>query len=164
LAPSTSTAPGWRHHTAKDQAAFGFERPSEERELIVDVRRLHGFDTPEGSVKVIDFMPIRDQTVDIIRIVEGVRGHVPMRMHLTIRFGYGQIIPWVRNIDRALAAVAGPDGEVVAQLGEEVDLRRQLARGGSTLRYHTEGAHVCAESFGCGRVLGECLLVGPCSP
>ena len=71
------------------------------------------FDTPEGSVKVVDFMPIRDQTVDIIRIVEGVRGHVPMRMHLTIRFDYGQIIPWVRNIDGALAAVAGPDALVL---------------------------------------------------
>jgi GH15 family glucan-1,4-alpha-glucosidase len=58
-------------------------------------------------------MPIRDQTVDIIRIVEGVRGHVPMRMHLTIRFDYGQIIPWVRNIDGALAAVAGPDALVL---------------------------------------------------
>src|SRR6476659_11289504 len=34
------------------------------------------FDTPEGSVKVIDFMPIRDQTVDIVRVVEGVRGEV----------------------------------------------------------------------------------------
>src|SRR5213595_2219706 len=27
------------------------------------------FDTAEGSVKVIDFMPIREQAVDIIRIV-----------------------------------------------------------------------------------------------
>jgi GH15 family glucan-1,4-alpha-glucosidase len=56
------------------------------------------FDTPEGSVKVIDFMPIRDQAVHVIRIVEGVRGNVPMRMHLTIRFDYGHIIPWVRNL------------------------------------------------------------------
>src|SRR2546421_4945283 len=71
------------------------------------------FDTPEGSVRIIDFMPIRDQTVDVIRIVEGVRGHVPMRMHLTIRFDYGQIIPWVRNIDGALVAVAGPDALVL---------------------------------------------------
>jgi GH15 family glucan-1,4-alpha-glucosidase len=71
------------------------------------------FDTPEGSVRVIDFMPIRDQTVHIIRIVEGIRGHVPMRMHLTIRFDYGHIIPWVRNIDGALAAVAGPDALVL---------------------------------------------------
>jgi GH15 family glucan-1,4-alpha-glucosidase len=71
------------------------------------------FDTPEGSVKVIDFMPIRDQTVDIIRIVEGIRGHVAMRMHLTIRFDYGQIVPWVRNTDGALVAVAGPDALVL---------------------------------------------------
>jgi GH15 family glucan-1,4-alpha-glucosidase len=71
------------------------------------------FDTPEGSVKVIDFMPIRDQTVEVIRIVEGVRGHVPMRMHLTIRFDYGRIIPWVRSIGGALVAVAGPDALVL---------------------------------------------------
>ncbi len=71
------------------------------------------FDTPEGSVRVIDFMPIRDQTVDIIRIVEGVRGDVRMRMDLTIRFDYGQSIPWVRNIDGALVAVAGPDALVL---------------------------------------------------
>src|SRR3954453_787757 len=51
------------------------------------------FDTPEESVKVIDFMPIRDQAVEVIRIVEGVRGHVPIRMPLTIRFDYGRIIP-----------------------------------------------------------------------
>src|SRR5260370_20619574 len=72
-----------------------------------------GVETAEGSVGVIDFMPIRDQTVDTIRIVEGVRGHVPMRMDLTIRFDYGHIIPWVRNIDGALAAVAGPDALVL---------------------------------------------------
>jgi GH15 family glucan-1,4-alpha-glucosidase len=71
------------------------------------------FDTPEGSVRIIDFMPIRDQTVDVIRIVEGVHGHVPMRMHLTIRFDYGQTIPWVHNVGGALAAVAGPDALVL---------------------------------------------------
>jgi GH15 family glucan-1,4-alpha-glucosidase len=71
------------------------------------------FDTPEGSVRIVDFMPIRDQTVDMIRIVEGVRGHVPMQMHLTIRFDYGQTIPWVHKVGGALAAVAGPDALVL---------------------------------------------------
>jgi GH15 family glucan-1,4-alpha-glucosidase len=71
------------------------------------------FETPEGAVRIIDFMPIRDQTVDVVRIVEGVRGHVPMQMHLTIRFDYGQTIPWVRNIGGALVAVAGPDALVL---------------------------------------------------
>ena len=70
-------------------------------------------ETPEGAVRIIDFMPIRDQTVDVVRIVEGLRGHVPMQMHLTIRFDYGQTIPWVRNIGGALVAVAGPDALVL---------------------------------------------------
>jgi GH15 family glucan-1,4-alpha-glucosidase len=71
------------------------------------------FETPEGAVRIIDFMPIRDQTVDVVRIVEGLRGEVPMQMHLTIRFDYGHTIPWVRNIGGALVAVAGPDALVL---------------------------------------------------
>jgi GH15 family glucan-1,4-alpha-glucosidase len=71
------------------------------------------FETPEGAVRIIDFMPIRDETVDVVRIVEGLRGHVPMQMHLTIRFDYGQTIPWVRNVGGALVAVAGPDALVL---------------------------------------------------
>jgi GH15 family glucan-1,4-alpha-glucosidase len=71
------------------------------------------FETPEGAVRIIDFMPIRDKSVDVIRIVEGLRGHVQMRMHLTIRFDYGQTIPWVHDIDGALVAVAGPDALVL---------------------------------------------------
>ena len=67
------------------------------------------FDTPEGSVRITDFMPIREKTVDMVRIVEGLHGHVPMQMHLTIRFDYGSIIPWVRDVHGALVAVAGPD-------------------------------------------------------
>ena len=47
------------------------------------------FDTPEGTVRVVDCMPIRDQTVDVVRIVEGVRGAVPMTMELVVRFDYG---------------------------------------------------------------------------
>jgi GH15 family glucan-1,4-alpha-glucosidase len=71
------------------------------------------FETAEGAVRIIDFMPIRDQTVDVMRIVEGLRGHVPMQMHVTIRFDYGHTIPWVRNIGGALVAVAGPDALVL---------------------------------------------------
>jgi GH15 family glucan-1,4-alpha-glucosidase len=71
------------------------------------------FDTPEGSVRITDFMPIRGKTVDIVRIVEGLDGQVPMQMHLTIRFDYGSIIPWVRDVHGALVAVAGPDALVL---------------------------------------------------
>ncbi len=43
-------------------------------------------------------------------MVEGVRGRVTMEMELTMRFGYGQIVPWVQNVDGTLRAIAGPDG------------------------------------------------------
>ena len=67
------------------------------------------FETDEGAVRAIDFMPPRGETPDIVRIVEGLDGNVPMRSELVIRFDYGQIVPWVRRIDGALQAIAGPD-------------------------------------------------------
>ena len=66
-------------------------------------------ETDQGSVRVIDFMPPRGEAPDIVRIVEGVEGLVPMRSELVIRFDYGQIVPWVRRMDSATLAVAGPD-------------------------------------------------------
>ncbi len=68
------------------------------------------FVTDEGTVRVIDCMPIRQQHPEVVRLVEGVRGKVTMEMALTIRFGYGQIVPWVRRTDGTLNAIAGPDG------------------------------------------------------
>ncbi len=68
------------------------------------------FVTPEGTVRVVDCMPIRQEHPEVVRLVEGVRGRVSMRMDLTIRFGYGQIVPWVRRLDGTLVAIAGPDG------------------------------------------------------
>jgi GH15 family glucan-1,4-alpha-glucosidase len=66
-------------------------------------------ETAEGSVRVIDFMPPRGKAPDIVRIVEGISGWVPMRSQLIIRFDYGHIVPWVRRIDDARVAIAGPD-------------------------------------------------------
>jgi GH15 family glucan-1,4-alpha-glucosidase len=73
--------------------------------LIVETE----WDTPEGTVRVVDFMPPRGEAADVVRIVEGVRGRVAMRMDLRLRFDYGNIIPWVRHRPGELAAVAGPD-------------------------------------------------------
>ena len=66
-------------------------------------------ETAEGSVAVIDFMPIRDVEPNLVRIVEGRRGKVPLRMELVIRFDYGCIVPWVQRTDGGISAVAGPD-------------------------------------------------------
>jgi GH15 family glucan-1,4-alpha-glucosidase len=67
------------------------------------------WETPDGIVRVFDFMPPRGKAPDIVRIVEGVEGSVRMRSELVIRFGYGEVVPWVRHIGDTRQAVAGPD-------------------------------------------------------
>ncbi|QMU78519.1 glycoside hydrolase family 15 protein [Streptacidiphilus sp. PB12-B1b] len=67
------------------------------------------WETPTGTVRVIDFMPQRDRTPDVVRIVEGVSGSVPMRGELRLRFDYARVVPWVRRTDHHRVAVAGPD-------------------------------------------------------
>jgi GH15 family glucan-1,4-alpha-glucosidase len=67
------------------------------------------YETDEGAVRAIDFMPPRGETPDVVRIVEGLDGNVPMRLELRIRFDYGHIVPWVRRVDHARVATGGPD-------------------------------------------------------
>ena len=70
--------------------------------------------TPEGRVRVIDFMPPRGNDPDIVRIVEGLEGTVTMRTELVIRLDYGSLIPWIHRLDvRTLVAVGGPDALVL---------------------------------------------------
>ena len=71
------------------------------------------FETSSGAARLIDFMPPRGEAPDVVRIVEGVRGEVAMRMELALRFDYGSIVPWVRNIGGTLVGVAGPDAVAV---------------------------------------------------
>ncbi len=71
------------------------------------------FSTAEGTVRVIDFMPPRGREADLVRLVEGVEGRVPMEMELVIRFDYGRSVPWVQRTDGRLQAIAGPDAVVL---------------------------------------------------
>ena len=86
-------------------------------------------ETDTGAVRLIDFMPPRDTNPDLVRIVEGVRGRVGMRMELALRFDYGSIVPWVRRVDGTLVAIAGPDA---------VLLRTPVEHEGRNLRTHAE--------------------------
>ena len=68
------------------------------------------FETAEGVVRVIDFMPRRAQGPSrVMRIVEGVQGRVPMRMELSVRPDYGSIVPWIEMAPGGVSATAGPD-------------------------------------------------------
>jgi GH15 family glucan-1,4-alpha-glucosidase len=67
------------------------------------------FETKDGEVCLIDFMPPRERHSHVVRIVRGIRGRVAMQMDLAIRFDYGRTIPWVTSTDHELRAVAGDD-------------------------------------------------------
>ena len=78
--------------------------------LILETR----FETADGTVALIDFMPPRGSASDIVRLVRGVSGKVKMRMELVIRFGFGADIPWVKRTDDGeLLAICGPDMTVL---------------------------------------------------
>jgi len=93
-----------------------------DRTLILETE----IDTGDGTIRLLDCMPLWPERLDIVRIVEGVRGRVPMRMELVMRFGYGLVIPWVHRVEGALLATAGP---------HTIELRTPVATRGE--RYTT---------------------------
>jgi GH15 family glucan-1,4-alpha-glucosidase len=79
--------------------------------LILETR----FETADGVVELIDFMPPRGNASDVVRLVRGVRGRVRMHMQLVLRFGFGADIPWVKKTEdgSALLAISGQDMTVL---------------------------------------------------
>ncbi|MFE6411475.1 glycoside hydrolase family 15 protein [Streptomyces sp. NPDC057837] len=73
--------------------------------LVLDTE----WETGQGSVRVTDLMPQRDEAPDLVRIVEGLDGEVTLHSVLKLRFDYGSIVPWMRRSDGHRVAVAGPD-------------------------------------------------------
>lgn len=74
--------------------------------LVLETR----FETDEGAVTLLDFMPPRSGNADLVWLVRGERGRVGLRTELVLRFGYGQAVPWMTRLeDGRLRAVAGPD-------------------------------------------------------
>ena len=65
------------------------------------------FETSNGTVVLVDFMPPRGEHSDIVRIVRCVAGKVAMRMDLVIRFDYGLSVPWVTSTADGIRAVSG---------------------------------------------------------
>jgi GH15 family glucan-1,4-alpha-glucosidase len=68
-------------------------------------------ESADGCVALIDFMPVNQAASSVIRIVEGRRGRVSMRMNLTLRFDYGSLVPWVYRLEEGDGniAIAGPN-------------------------------------------------------
>lgn len=82
------------------------------------------YDVEGGTVRVTDVMPPRQADPDLVRVVEGVRGEVRMRMELTVRYDYGYVSPWIRSIDGVWRLIAGPDA-IAFTTGKSVEATRE---------------------------------------
>jgi GH15 family glucan-1,4-alpha-glucosidase len=68
------------------------------------------FETADGTVRVTDFMPRRGgRAPQVMRIVDGLAGRVPMRMQLALRPDYGAVVPWVDRVVDGVRVQSGPD-------------------------------------------------------
>ena len=73
-------------------------------------------ETVSGVVEVHDAMPVGGRRADVVRRVRGISGSVAMRQEFVVRFGYGEVLPWVRRVegeDEHLLVIAGPDAIVL---------------------------------------------------
>ncbi|HLN16558.1 MAG TPA: glycoside hydrolase family 15 protein [Acidimicrobiales bacterium] len=95
----------WRIAPVGDGPVIASRRRYREGTLILETE----FDTPTGSVRLIDFMPVREEHPQVVRIVQGLSGQVQVHVELVLRFGYGEAIPWVTRRHGLLTATAGPD-------------------------------------------------------
>jgi GH15 family glucan-1,4-alpha-glucosidase len=67
------------------------------------------FECDGGAVRLVDFMPPSRERCDVVRILEGIEGEVPIEMVLVPRFGYGASRAWIEADDDGLTLMSGPD-------------------------------------------------------
>ncbi len=87
-----------------------------------------------GAIRIVDFMPVSERC-DVVRIVEGLEGEVPVEMLLDVRFGYGSDKPLVTLARHAAQFTTGPDtlifhGPVeLGRVGESVSAHLTVKKG-----------------------------------
>ncbi|MEV5607650.1 trehalase-like domain-containing protein [Streptomyces sp. NPDC052225] len=101
------------------------------------------WETPDGAVRITDFMPPRATRPCLVRRVEGMRGAVPVRGVLRLRFHHGRIVPWLRQVGPCTVAVAGPDA-VWARIDGPGSETLDPATGTSTVDVTVTAGQSCA--------------------
>ncbi len=72
------------------------------------------FESAGGAVEVVDFVGLRHGFSDIVRLVRGLRGRVPLQTEFILRFDYGAVVPWVERLpEGGISAIGGPERVVL---------------------------------------------------
>jgi GH15 family glucan-1,4-alpha-glucosidase len=99
-----------------------------------------------GEVRVLDCFTVRTggswpPNQQLLRVIEGVRGRVRLRVRIAPRFDYGSVEPWLRKFDRhVFTAVGGDDalavsGDLPLERNGDHDLEATFdVRGGERFR------------------------------
>jgi GH15 family glucan-1,4-alpha-glucosidase len=118
------------HWSIAPRAGFRVSRRYLDHTVVLETK----FETDEGSALLLDFMPLRANNPDVVRIVRGVEGKVEMKVELVLRFDYGRSVPWVTTLnDGTLRAIAGPD---MATLRTDVPLHGENLKTVSEFTVH----------------------------
>lgn len=94
------------------------------------------FSTPQGQVQLYDFFAMdgnasAQSNFELVRLIEGVSGTVDLRVDITPRFDYGEIIPRVRSKGHDTYTAIGSNMGLVIQsdIPLEVVRHRELTAG-----------------------------------
>ena len=105
-------------------------------------------ETDGGRVRLIDALALQpgarshdigmESPHALVRMIEGVEGHVPMRLELIPRFEYGLTVPHFRSADGGVIALAGAD-----EIHLRSDVRIDVGQGQATAEFSvaTETRH-----------------------
>ena len=116
-----------------DLPGFEVSRRYEEETLILETR----FRTDRGEARLWDCFAMRQGGREqprrqLLRVVEGIAGEVPMLVVLEPRIDYGRLRPWMReHSPQLLSAVAGDTGLVVCG---DIDFD-EIRRGHAVARF-----------------------------
>jgi GH15 family glucan-1,4-alpha-glucosidase len=92
------------------------------------------FSTDSGEVRLLDAFTMRRGGRErphrqVVRVVEGIQGAMDLDVLVAPRFDYGDIRPWIRDVEEnAFAAIGGNEGLLIyGDVGLEVRERNDLA-------------------------------------
>jgi GH15 family glucan-1,4-alpha-glucosidase len=128
---------GWDRDGHCSVTAEGLEESPERRYVDGSLVLETTLRTGEGEARLRDCFTMReggarDPRRQLLRVFDGVRGTVRLRVEVVPRFDYGEVRPWIRREARGLfSAIGGDDGLLVwtdgsIEPGDDHDLQVEL--------------------------------------
>lgn len=123
------------------EAVVPFHRRYRDQTLVLET----AVEVPGGEALIVDcFTEPEREPSEIVRIVEGRRGAVPIRVLVAPRFDYGEVEPWLRHHGSNVWSATGGDdalvvrGDLPLEAADFTLTGEATVRGGDRLRLSIE--------------------------